>query len=155
MVWKVVTAGVAVFLLVGCGSKGPVLDKMGTLEGGEPDVITVQHVLIGFKGSVPGKDITRSKEEAQRLAEDIYRRAVGGEDFDALVSEYSDDNDLGVYGLANSGVEPDKTRQIYARSDMVPAFGDVGFSLAVGEIGMAYYDGSRSKFGWHIIKRLR
>jgi parvulin-like peptidyl-prolyl isomerase len=37
---------------------------------------------------------------------------------------------------------------------MVPAFGNVGFSLAPGEIGMAEYDPRTSPYGWHIIKRL-
>jgi hypothetical protein len=30
----------------------------------------------------------------------------------------------------------------------------VGFSLKVGEIGMAEFDHANSRFGWHIIKRL-
>jgi parvulin-like peptidyl-prolyl isomerase len=37
---------------------------------------------------------------------------------------------------------------------MVPAFGEVGFALAPGEIGMAPYDARKSPYGWHIIKRL-
>ena len=45
-------------------------------------------------------------------------------------------------------------RQIYERSMMAPAFGDVSFSLGVGEVGLAWYDPNRSKFGWHIIKRI-
>jgi parvulin-like peptidyl-prolyl isomerase len=38
---------------------------------------------------------------------------------------------------------------------MVPAFGNVGFALKVGEIGIADYDPHTSPFGWHIIKRLK
>ena len=38
---------------------------------------------------------------------------------------------------------------------MVAAFGDVGFKLDVGEVGMAPYDPAKSKYGWHIIKRLK
>ena len=37
---------------------------------------------------------------------------------------------------------------------MVPAFGEVGFSLAPGEIGIAEYDPVKSPYGWHVIKRL-
>lgn len=37
---------------------------------------------------------------------------------------------------------------------MVPAFGDVGFPLKVGEIGVSKYDPQNSPSGWHIIKRL-
>jgi parvulin-like peptidyl-prolyl isomerase len=38
---------------------------------------------------------------------------------------------------------------------MVPAFGNVGFALNVGEIGIADFDPQTSPFGWHIIKRLK
>jgi parvulin-like peptidyl-prolyl isomerase len=37
---------------------------------------------------------------------------------------------------------------------MAPAFGDIGFALAPGEIGMASFDPRTSPFGWHIIKRI-
>ena len=43
----------------------------------------------------------------------------------------------------------------WPRRRMVAAFGDTGFPLKVGEIGMADYDPSRSPFGWHVIKRLK
>lgn len=42
----------------------------------------------------------------------------------------------------------------YPRGSLVPAFGDVGFALAPGEIGLAEHDEQRSPFGWHLIKRL-
>jgi len=42
----------------------------------------------------------------------------------------------------------------HPRSAMVPAFGDVGFALEVGELGMAPYHDEASPFGWHIIKRI-
>jgi parvulin-like peptidyl-prolyl isomerase len=38
---------------------------------------------------------------------------------------------------------------------MVPVFGDVGFSLKVNEIGLGEYDPKKSKYGWHIIKRIK
>lgn len=38
---------------------------------------------------------------------------------------------------------------------MVGAFGNVGFPLKVGEVGLAEYDPTESKYGWHIIKRLK
>ena len=42
----------------------------------------------------------------------------------------------------------------HPRSAMVSAFGDVGFDLEVGELGLATFDAEASPFGWHIIKRL-
>ena len=118
-----------------------------------PDHIQVQHILIGFKGSVPGKDITRTQEEAHALADDILNRAKGGEDLEALVAKYTDDQAPGVYGMANAGVTPEGTE--VPRERMVRAFGDVGFSLDVGGIGIADYDPTTSPFGWHVIKRVR
>jgi parvulin-like peptidyl-prolyl isomerase len=38
---------------------------------------------------------------------------------------------------------------------MVKSFGDVGFRLKVGEIGVATWDATASPFGWHIIKRVK
>ena len=120
----------------------------------EPDHITIQHVLIGFTGSVPGKNITRTKEEAKTLAEDILARAKKGENFDELVKTYTDDSAPGIYMMANTGVTPAAAGE-YARNSMVPAFGDAGFPLQVGEFGMASYDREKSPFGWHIVKRLK
>src|SRR5215471_13301987 len=101
----------------------------------EPDHITIQHVLIGFNGSVPGKNITRTQDEAKKLAEEILARAKKGEDFDGLVKKYTDDSPPGIYSMSNTGVAPSAGE--YPRDRMVPAFGDAGFPLQIGEIGMA------------------
>ncbi len=114
--------------------------------------IKLQHILIAFTGKVPGKNITRSQDEARALAHQIFNRAKKGEDFDSLVRTYTDDRAPGIYGLANSGVTPGDGE--FSRDRMVPAFGEVGFSLAAGEIGIAEYDSVKSPYGWHIIKRL-
>ncbi|HYR52835.1 MAG TPA: peptidylprolyl isomerase [Candidatus Dormibacteraeota bacterium] len=118
-----------------------------------PDHVQVQHILIGFVGSVQGKPITRSKEEAKTLAYQILDRARRGEDFDALVKQYTDDSPPGIYGMSGNGVAPAQGE--YPRTGMVPAFGNVGFAISVGNIGIADYDPQASPFGWHIIKRLK
>jgi len=114
--------------------------------------IKLQHILVSFRGKVPGKNITRSQDEARVLAHQILDRAKKGEDFDSLVRTYTDDRAPGIYALANSGVTPGEGE--FSRDRMVPAFGEVGFSLAPGEIGIAEYDPVKSPYGWHIIKRL-
>mgnify|MGYP001819405519 CR=1 FL=1 len=116
-----------------------------------PDKLVVQHILIGFKRSIAGKKITRTKKEAKLLAEELLKRAREGEDFDALVKEYTDDRYPGYIAMANLGVDP---LGGMSRRDMVDGFGDVSFSLEVGEIGMSPWHGRKSPFGWHIIKRL-
>lgn len=124
----------------------------------EPDHIKVQHVLIGFKdavgfrGRAPKGAAGRTQEEARILAEAVLKRAQGGEDFLSLVKEFTDDSPPGIYAMANHGVAaPAGT---FERSGMVPAFGDTGFPLEVGEVGLAAYDPTTSPYGWHIVKRI-
>jgi hypothetical protein len=145
---------IGLFALAGCGGTQSSAGDSGAIAN-EPDYITVQHILIGFAGSVDGKNITRSKEEAEALAMEIYQRAKAGEDFDMLVEEYTDDSAPGLYGMANHGATPDKDREIYARKAMVQYFGDVSFSLTVGEVGLAKYDKDKCKYGWHIVLRIK
>ena len=118
----------------------------------EPQSVVVQHILIGFKGSVRGKVIERSKKEAKALAEELLARAQAGEDFEALVKQYTDDRAPGKYKLTNNGAPRENGAQ--QRADMVPRFGEIAFSLEPGQIGMAEYSAGSSPFGWHIIKRL-
>lgn len=119
----------------------------------EPDVVVVQHILIGFKGSVRGKAIERTKKEAKALADELLLRArSGAEDFDALVKQYTDDRHPGIYKLTNRGAP--RMNGAYQRDDMAGRFGDVAFSLAVGEFGLAEYSATASPYGWHLIKRL-
>jgi hypothetical protein len=119
----------------------------------EPKYITVQHCLIGFQGSVPDKPIKRSKSEAKKLAEELFEKAKGGEDFAEIIKQYTDDSPPGIYKMANFGA-PVPSTDIYQREGMVGAFGDVGFPLKVGEFGLAPHDPIKSPYGWHIIKRV-
>jgi parvulin-like peptidyl-prolyl isomerase len=119
-----------------------------------PERIAVQHILIAFQGSIPDAKVTRTRAEAEALAKELFDRVKKGEDFGALVKGYTDDEYPGIYRMSNFDVTPDASKQEYSRAKMVQAFGDVGFSLAVGGIGLAVYDPKTSKYGWHIIKRL-
>jgi parvulin-like peptidyl-prolyl isomerase len=106
--------------------------------------IEIQHILIAFKGAPRMAGITRSKDEAKALAQKVYAEAVGGGDFDALVKQYTNDSAPGIYPLTKA-----------TRTGMVKGFGDVGFRLKVGEIGVSPWDAMASPYGWHIIKRLK
>ena len=120
----------------------------------EPDRIAVQHILIAFKGSIPKPSVTRSKDEAEKLARRVLDRAQKGEDFAVLVKEYTDDEYPGIYRLANKGITPDESKQEYPRQAMIKSFGDVGFSLPVNGIGLAEFHAQDCRYGWHIIKRI-
>jgi hypothetical protein len=123
-------------------------------EAKAPEHVQVQHILIGFAGSVRGKSITRTREEAKALADEVLARAKKGEDFGELVKKYTDDSFPGIYSMSNTSVPPAEPGE-RARWQMVKAFGDVSFSLGPGEIGRADFDPKTSRFGWHIIKRLK
>lgn len=135
------------------GGAPPSKNTMPTAPATPPDHIEVQHVLIGFEGKVPGKPVTRSQADAEKLAGEILERARKGEDFDQLVQKYTDDAWPGIYGLANTGVTPGPDE--YPRSGMVKGFSDVAFSLSPGNVAVADYDPKLSPFGWHIIKRVK
>ncbi len=121
---------------------------------GQPAVITVQHVLISFEGSERSEQ-KRTRAEAEKLAFEIINRAKNGEDFAKLMKEFSNDPGGGTYTMANDGVTPNQAAGEYGRRGMVAAFGDVGFRIDVGEVGLADYDAKGSPFGLHIIKRIK
>ncbi len=121
------------------------------LSAAEPERIAIQHILISFAGA--GTPATRTREAAATLAGETLQRAQGGEAFEELVTALTDDSAPGIYRLCNTNIAP-RDADEFPRGRMVPAFGDVGFALAVGEIGVASHDPASSRYGWHIIKRL-
>ncbi|MCC6509707.1 MAG: peptidylprolyl isomerase [Pirellulaceae bacterium] len=153
----------ALSLVSGCSSRsgGSGAYREGqTTPSGEPAYITIQHCLIGFQGSVPGKAAFRTEAEAEQLAQELFAKAQAGENFTKIVATHTDDSPPGIYRIANDGFPGDMTsrvpsKQVQSRSQMVRAFGDTGFALQVGEVGLASYDSETSPFGWHIIKRLK
>ncbi len=118
-----------------------------------PQHVTVQHILIAFDGSLPGRPISRTKEEAKNLAHEILEMARMGSDFDTLCVQWTNDSAPGIYSMANKGVPPKEGE--FQRDKMVAAFGDVGFAISPGNIDIAEFDPKTSPYGWHIIKRLK
>ncbi len=55
--------------------------------------VNVSHVLVAYAGAErAGEEVTRTKEEALALAEEISSRARDGEEFKTLSDEYNDDS---------------------------------------------------------------
>jgi parvulin-like peptidyl-prolyl isomerase len=103
--------------------------------------ISASHVLIAYKGSMRADPkITRTKEEAQKRAKEVVKKAKSGSDFGALAAEYSDepnaDKRKGALGS-------------FTRQRMVKPFADAAFQLKPGEIS----DVVETPFGYHVIKR--
>jgi hypothetical protein len=103
--------------------------------------LAAAHCLIQYQGALRAPvEITRTKDEALKLAEDVSRRAKKGEDFAGLAREYSDDptnsqrgGDLGVFQAGR----------------MIPAFSKAVQALEVGQIS----DPIETDFGYHVIVR--
>lgn len=119
----------------------------------QPERISVDHILVGVR-SASFPQGRHDAAAARKVAYDLLAKLEAGGDWAAAKREHSDDPPPGgPYALANRGVRP-AGRGEYARDTMVPAFGDVGFALAVGAIGMADHDPRTSPFGFHLIKRV-
>jgi parvulin-like peptidyl-prolyl isomerase len=163
---RLAAATLALAFLAGCGKQEPVPPVPSAAPGGEasssprpermsngePSVITVKHVLIAFEGAERSEQ-KRTRAEAEKLAFEVINRAKTGEDFDKIMKEVSNDPGEGTYTLVNHGIHANPGE--FERSGMVAAFGDVGFRIAVGEVGLADYDPKGSPFGLHVIKRVK
>lgn len=109
---------------------------------GGPAQITARHILIAYRGAQRADpSVTRTREQARALAEQLAGEARSGADWEKLWEENSNEpngqrgGDLGAFG----------------RGTMVPAFERAAFALKVGEISNAV----ESPFGFHVIQRLK
>ncbi|MBR5769501.1 MAG: peptidylprolyl isomerase, partial [Clostridia bacterium] len=129
-------------LLFGEGSKDAITDEAKKAEYDE-NYRRVKHILFKTNdlkddtdddGNVT-KTVDEKKAEIKATYEAVLKRAQAGEDFEALIEEYSDDS-----------MDKDKG-YIFKKGDMVTAFEEAAWDLAVGEIATC-----ESTYGWHIIK---
>ncbi|MDA9015388.1 peptidylprolyl isomerase, partial [Flavobacteriaceae bacterium] len=100
--------------------------------------LRASHILIAFEGATRAEEITRSKEEAKREANRVFRLARRGNDnFEELAREYSDGptkNRGGDLGFFQEG-------------QMAQEFFNYVNKNKVGRIGLV-----ETEFGFHIIK---
>ncbi len=96
---------------------------------------SANHILVQV-----AQDATAATESAaEAKIKDVLKRAQGGEDFEKLAKELSDD----VGSKAEGG-----STGFFARGAMAPEFEEAAFKLKVGEVS----EPVRTKFGWHIVK---
>ena len=104
--------------------------------------ISAQHLLVMYQGAKSAaRAIKRSKEEARIRAGEALDAIKRGQDFDKVVSAYTDEPG----GAARRG-----SLGRFSRDKMVKAFADAAFALKVGEISSVV----ESPFGFHVIRRL-
>jgi len=101
--------------------------------------MAASHILIAYKGATAvSESVTRSKEEALALAQDLKKQLDQGADFAALAKKYSDD------GSGKSG----GSLGTFVRGAMVAPFEQAAFALPQGGIS----EPAESQFGYHIIR---
>jgi NIMA-interacting peptidyl-prolyl cis-trans isomerase 1 len=87
-----------------------------------------------------GKSVLRTREQALVLAQEVLKRAQGGEDLGRLANEYSDEPNAGSRGGSLGR---------FTRGQMVAQFDAVAFKLRLGQISGIV----ETPFGFHIIQR--
>jgi peptidyl-prolyl cis-trans isomerase C len=109
---------------------------------GEYEQVKASHILIRYKGSqLPLREGQKDLTEAEALAkaQEIRKRLLAGEDFAKVAKAESDDTGSGANGGSLGS---------FTKGRMVPAFEQVAFSQAAGQIS----EPVKTQFGYHIIK---
>jgi len=107
----------------------------------QPERVRVSHLLLRTVDANTREPLPEEIRQAKRKQiEELLQRARAGEDFTALVKQYSEDP-----GSKDRGGE-----YVFARGQMVPEFEVAAWSLQPGQIS----DVVTTQFGYHIIKML-
>lgn len=103
--------------------------------------VTVKHILLATTDEETMEALPPDKvEEKKRLAEEILNKAKAGEDFEAMVKQYSEDP-----GSVDQGGE-----YTFGRGEMVSEFEDWSFKAKEGDMGIV-----QSTYGFHIMKFIK
>lgn len=103
------------------------------------ETMAASHILIAYEGALSAEaDITRTKEEALALAQDVRQQLETGADFVELATRYSSGPSAAQGGSLGT----------FGRGDMVPAFEEAAFTLETGELS----EPIETPFGYHIIR---
>jgi parvulin-like peptidyl-prolyl isomerase len=132
----------------GCGGEregeaGGLIDeaRLPTPPAVPPDRVAASHILIAYRdAALADSSVTRSREEAERLATVLCRRARRpGADFPTLAREHSD----GPTALGGGYLD------VFQRGEMIQAFEEAAFGMEVGQISGVV----ETPFGFHVIRR--
>ena len=104
--------------------------------------VSAKHILVKF-----GEE-DRTKEEAEKIANEIKAKLDDGEDFDKLMEEKSED------GRDDSGKLASPNGYTFSTGEMVPEFEAKAFAMKDGEISEPVLVESQGYNGFHIIKKV-
>lgn len=112
-----------------------------------PEMVRVQHILLMTMDPATRQPLGAAQQQAKRKQiDDLLKRARAGEDFTALVKQYSEDPGSkdagGEYTFARASADPSHA--------MVPEFEAAAFSMQTNQIS----DVVTTQYGYHIIKLL-
>jgi parvulin-like peptidyl-prolyl isomerase len=113
----------------------------------EPETVHVRHILLLTEDPATGQPLPADQVQAKKKQiDEILKRARAGEDFAALVKQYSEDpgskDNGGEYTFARASADPAHA--------MDPAFEAAAFSLTNNQIS----DVVTTAYGFHIIQLL-
>jgi len=129
--------GVQEVRVASIGDRAMIVVLQERVEGMEE--MEASHILVAYAGALSADgSVTRTKEEARMLAEEIKWRLTQEEDFEELARLYSD----GPSGKEGGSLGT------FGRGTMVPAFEEVAFTLAEGMVS----DLVETQFGYHLIR---
>jgi SecD/SecF fusion protein len=111
----------------------------------EPKEVTAQHILISYKDASRAEGQTRSKAEAEKLANQVLKEAqASGSNFDELAKKYSDEPG------SETSLGKLTTPVVDGQSTYVAEFTDATLKLSkAGDITPQIV---KTEFGYHIIK---
>lgn len=109
------------------------LDTMFVFDG-----LRAKHILITPEADDEGNISDENWDKALKTAEEVYKLAKDGEDFDGLIAEYNTD----------PGMESNPDGYTFKRGQMVSEFEDACYSMEEGDIS----EPVKTDYGYHIIR---
>lgn len=104
----------------------------------QPETVRASHILLETRDAQRKELPEAQKAEKRKKIEELLKRARAGEDFAALVKQFSEDK----ASIERGG------EYTFPRGRMVPEFEAAAFSLAPGQVS----DAITTQYGYHIIK---
>ena len=122
----------------------PITDEMLKARFESPEVNSeyrkAKHILFLTVDSATRQPLSEEEQQkAKEQADAVYARVKNGEDFDALMNEFSQD----------PGLSANPNGYVFGSGEMVSEFEQAVDAIAPGDVTFC-----KSDFGYHIIKRL-